>query len=294
MRQPGWWIGALVSLAVAGLLATGALHIARQNAVLADFEAWPRVQGTLTSIEIRDSTYRLWPVYVLVPAYEYAVNGRTHAGERYEFATNHYRDRDALRRDVERELFDGRAMPWRREARAGGDVLVLAVTGAAVTVSHSPSRPEVSVLLRRPPPGLWLDWIVVSVLVLLALVFVFAMLVFARMAVVGEEAPPAGGDRPPRAVLDQYAALLERALDAAAVDAAATPGRAAQLAGLPDTLRRERDAARAGTRRAQPGPYALPGVPDDIRATPSGRRLAAALDAVEAFARKHLVEESPP
>jgi hypothetical protein len=294
MRQPRWWIGAAVSLAVAWLLGTGALHAARENALLADFDRWPRMPGTLKSLEIRDSTYRLWTVYVPAPAYEYAVNGRTHTGERYEFTNNHYHDRDELRRDVERTLFDGRAVQWRRETRAGGDVLVLAETGTAVRVSHSPSQPEVSVLLQRPPLGQFPGWAVVVVLTLLAAVFAFAALVFARMAMVGEEAAVEDAGQPPRALLDAYAALIERALDAAAEHAAAAPGRAAQLASLLDALRRERDAARAGTRRALPGPYALPGVPDDIRATPGGGRLAAALDAVEAFARKHLVEENPP
>lgn len=172
MFRPTHFALGLLSLGLAAFLAWGAVGLAIDHHRTGDFEHWVEQPAVLESLELRPSIGGDSKDYVVDCRYAYEVDGRSYRGTTFGLDRPGFAVAEHGKTYVERELGLVGQVRWRREPRAGGTAWILEPGGLAVTIGRSPRDPSKTTLTGAPPDSASANWAAVTVLGVLALLFV--------------------------------------------------------------------------------------------------------------------------
>ena len=166
-------LSSVIALAMGGMAALfgyGAYHTHAEHSRYADFGRWVLSPGTLKSMEVGQTLYRMTWHYGVACEYAFVHGGREYAGKTFDLRGTEYHTLDEAKAGIEGALgIAGRAR-WSKVQRDIADAWVLDTRDIAISVRHSPRDPTASSLTATPPMQGFLDWVVIVVLAVLALV----------------------------------------------------------------------------------------------------------------------------
>ncbi len=292
---------ALALAALAAVFAFGAHEDYVEHVRYSDFDAWIQSPGRLQSLRLRQVVDKSHRPYRVDCEYTFEFAGQVHAGSRFELRNRSYATVEEAKAMVHSALGEIDHSRWRPVRR---DQLVdwtLDTAGIGLPVRHSARDPLGSSLTATPPSPAWINWFVIAVQLLGALLTglaspVMVVAIFLNRPKLPSAEEIAMGDPTlplvPFLLRDAYANRVDAAL-LAAQQLREAEGDSEALENVMRTLRAELQAARSDKMRLRRRRLDLHGRLNPKGDPPLRDTFSSEVAAVDAYVQAHLSRRDP-